>query len=118
MSAIPQLPLPMPERMQSLLQQGLPEFRRIEWVGRTESTNADLMSSARAESGVLARPWLLGAHLQDRGRCRTDRSLQNRSGAKLKFSSAFDVFLPPGQLATLSSYAGVLDAATLRIPMT
>jgi len=118
MSAIPQLPLPMPERMQSLLQQGLPEFRRIEWVGRTESTNADLMSRARAESGILARPWLLGAHLQDRGRGRSGRSWQNRSGANLMFSCAFDVFLPPDQLATLSPYAGVVATETLRSLMT
>lgn len=118
MSAVPELPLPMPERMQSLLQQGLPEFRRIEWVGRTESTNADLLQRARAESGVLARPWLLGAHLQDRGRGRSGRSWQNRSGANLMFSCAFDIFLPPASLATLSPFAGVVATETLRSLLT
>jgi len=114
MNALPQLPLPMPEHMQSLLQQGLPEFRRIEWVGRTTSTNADLLERARADSGVLARPWLLGAHLQERGRGRSGRSWQNRSGANLMFSCAFDIFLPPAALASLSPYAGVVASETLR----
>jgi len=104
----------MPERMQSLLQQGLPEFRSIEWVGRTTSTNADLLQRARAEAGTLARPWLLGAHLQERGRGRAGRSWQNRSGANLMFSCAFDVFLPPARLATLSPYAGLVATETLR----
>lgn len=118
MSALPQLPLPMPERMQSLLEQGLPEFQRVEWVGCTDSTNADLMARARAESGVLARPWILGAHLQTRGRGRSGRSWQNRSGANLMFSCAFDVFLPPASLATLSPYAGVVACEALRSLLT
>lgn len=114
MSDLPQLPLPMPERMQSLLREGLPEFQRIEWVGRTTSTNADLMQRARAQAGVLARPWLLGAHLQERGRGRSGRSWQNRSGANLMFSCAFDVFLPPASLATLSPFLGVVACEALR----
>ncbi len=114
MSAVPRLPLPMPEEMQALLERGLPEFQRVEWVGQTVSTNADLMERARAESGVLARPWLLGAHLQTRGRGRSGRSWQNRSGANLMFSCAFDVFLPPSSLATLSPYAGVVACEALR----
>ena len=114
MPALPRLPLPMPEDMRSLLQQGLPEFRRVEWVGRTTSTNADLLQRARESAGVLARPWLLGAHLQERGRGRSGRSWQNRSGANLMFSCAFDVFLPPASLATLSPYAGLVAAETLR----
>lgn len=118
MSALPQLPLPMPEQMQSLLRQGLPEFQHIEWVGRTTSTNADLLERARAESGTLARPWLLGAHLQERGRGRSGRSWQNRSGANLMFSCAFDVFLPPASLPTLSPYSGVVTTETLRSLLT
>jgi birA, biotin-[acetyl-CoA-carboxylase] ligase region len=114
MSPLPQLPLPMPEHMQSLLRGSLPEFQRVEWVGRTTSTNADLLERARAETGVLARPWLLGAHLQERGRGRSGRSWQNRSGANLMFSCAFDVFLPPASLATLSPFCGVVAAETLR----
>ena len=118
MSSPPQLPLPMPDRMQSLLQQGLPEFQRVEWVGRTHSTNADLLERARAESGVLARPWLLGTHLQERGRGRSGRSWQNRSGANLMFSCAFDVFLPPTALPTLSPWSGVIACEALRGMMT
>lgn len=108
----------MPEHMQSLLQQGLPEFRRIEWVGRTTSTNADLLQRARAEAGTLARPWLLGAHLQERGRGRAGRSWQNRSGANLMFSCAFDIFLPPVSLPTLSPFAGVVAIEALRSLLT
>lgn len=118
MSSLPQLPLPMPERMQSLLREGLPEFRSIEWVGHTTSTNADLMLRARADAGVLGRPWLLGAHLQERGRGRAGRSWQNRSGANLMFSCAFDVFLPPAALPTLSPFCGVVAAEALRGLMT
>src|SRR5690606_33506323 len=104
--------------MQSLLSQGLPEFQNIEWVGRTTSTNADLMQRARAESGVLARPWLLWAHLQDRGRGRAGRSWQNSSGANLILSCAFDVFLPPASLPTLAPLAGVVATETLRSLLT
>lgn len=104
----------MPEDMQSLLRQGLPEFHSIEWVGRTTSTNADLMQRARAERGVLARPWLLGAHLQERGRGRAGRSWQNRSGANLMFSCAFDIFLPPASLPTLAPFCGVVATEALR----
>lgn len=118
MPALPQLPLPMPERMRTLLEQGLPQFQRVEWVGCTESTNAELLARARAESGILARPWLLGAHLQTRGRGRSGRSWQNRSGANLMFSCAFDVFLPPASLATLSPFAGVVACETLRSLLT
>lgn len=116
--ALPQLPLPMPEQMQALLRKGLPEFPHVEWVGRTVSTNADLMERARAGSGALARPWLLGAHLQTRGRGRSGRSWQNRSGANLMFSCAFDVFLPPSSLATLSPFAGVVACEALRSLLT
>ncbi|NLC36322.1 MAG: biotin--[acetyl-CoA-carboxylase] ligase [Alcaligenaceae bacterium] len=118
MPSLPQLPLPMPERMQALLQQSLPEFHCIEWVGRTTSTNADLLHRARAEAGTLARPWLLGAHLQESGRGRSGRSWQNRSGANLMFSCAFDIFLPPASLPTLSPFGGLIAAETLRSLLT
>src|SRR5690606_15402853 len=78
------------------------------------STNADLMALARAEQGQLARPWLLGAHLQERGRGRGGRSWQNRAGANLMFSCAFDVFLPPRRLPTLSPLVGVAACEALR----
>ncbi|MFT0849426.1 biotin--[acetyl-CoA-carboxylase] ligase [Achromobacter sp. F4_2707] len=104
--------------MQNLLQQGLPEFHSIEWVGRTTSTNADLLQRARAEAGALARPWLLGAHLQESGRGRSGRSWQNRSGANLMFSCAFDIFLPPASLPTLSPFGGLIVAETLRSMLT
>src|SRR5690606_28485961 len=61
-----------------------------------------------------ARPWLLGAHLQHHGRGRAGRTWQNRPGANLMFSCAFDVFLPPQHLPTLSPAAGVAACEALR----
>lgn len=92
----------------------LPFFPTIRWVDRTDSTNADLMELARADSGRLIRPWLLGAHLQDRGRGRAGRTWENRRGGHLMFSCAFDIFLPARQLATLSPLAGVAATEALR----
>lgn len=106
--------LPEPDHMLAQLTSALPRFRQISWVASTESTNADLMALARAEHGQLARPWLLGAHLQERGRGRAGRSWQNRAGANLMFSCAFDVFLPPRQLPTLSPLVGLVACEALR----
>ncbi len=92
----------------------LPFFPTIRWVDRTDSTNADLMELARTGSGRLIRPWLLGAHLQDRGRGRAGRTWENRRGGHLMFSCAFDIFLPARQLATLSPLAGVAATEALR----
>ncbi len=105
--------------MAQALSSALPGFRRVEWVERTGSTNADLLAMARdAGSTRLARPWLLGAHLQDSGRGRAGRTWQNRAGANLMFSCAFDVFLPPAQLPALSLLAGVAVCRALRSLMT
>ncbi|TEA77853.1 biotin--[acetyl-CoA-carboxylase] ligase [Allopusillimonas ginsengisoli] len=106
--------LPEPDQMTAQLTTALPRFRRVSWVQSTISTNADLMALARAEQGQLARPWLLGAHLQERGRGRGGRSWQNRAGANLMFSCAFDVFLPPRRLPTLSPLVGVAACEALR----
>ena len=100
--------------MQQQLIQRLPFFQRIEWVEHTNSTNADLLQLARQRSGPLMRPWLLGAHLQHQGRGRAGRTWENRRGAHLMFSCAFDVFLPAKHLATLSPLAGVTAAEALR----
>ncbi|AEC21795.1 putative biotin protein ligase [Pusillimonas sp. T7-7] len=106
--------LPDPEHMMSQVAAALPYFRQVRWVQSTHSTNADLLAMARAESGPLARPWLLGAHLQERGRGRAGRNWQNRPGANLMFSCAFDVFLPPQELPTLSPLAGLAACEALR----
>ena len=103
-----------PDDMASGLRHGLPQFSHIEWVERTVSTNADLYARARDNQGNLARPWLLGAHLQDQGRGRAGRTWQNRRGANLMFSCAFDVFLPPRQLPALSPLAGLAACEALR----
>src|SRR5690606_28400386 len=110
--------LPEPDQMTAQLSTALPRFRRVSWVQSTVSTNADLMALARAKQGQLARPWLLGAHLQERGRGRGGRSWQNRAGANLMFSCAFDVFLQPAQLPSLSPFAGVVASEALRSMMT
>ena len=106
--------LPSPSQLNTQLTVELPFFKRIQWVERTVSTNADLLAQARDDQGPLARPWLLGAHLQERGRGRAGRTWQNRSGANLMFSCAFDVFLPPAQLPTLSPLAGLAACEALR----
>lgn len=113
MSPLPTL-LPPPERLRAALAARLPKFQQIDWVDSTVSTNADLLARARASSGPLARPWLLGAHLQEQGRGRGGRTWQNRVGANLMFSCAFDVFLPPRQLPTLSPLAGQAACMALR----
>lgn len=100
--------------MQTALTRTLPAFSQIEWRNETGSTNADLMLRARNNQQTLARPWLLGTHLQSRGRGRAGRTWQNRSGANLMFSCAFDVFIPARSLATLTSYIGALSCQALR----
>lgn len=108
------LSLPSPKAMALELGQLLPHFRRIDWVETTASTNADLMQNARTGIPGLARPWLLGAHLQESGRGRSGRTWQNRPGANLMFSCAFDVFLPARKLPILSPLAGVAACEALR----
>lgn len=103
-----------PVVMATSLRSRLPQFSHIEWVDRTVSTNADLYARAREPHGALARPWLLGAHLQDKGRGRAGRTWQNRPGANLMFSCAFDVFLPPRQLPALSPLAGLAACEAVR----
>lgn len=105
--------LPSPGEMELGIKAALPHFRHVQWVERTLSTNADLYDRARAGHGGLARPWLLGAHVQDKGRGRAGRSWQNRQGANLMFSCAFDVFLPPRQLPALSPLAGLAASEAL-----
>lgn len=114
MSTSPAPLLPSPVQLTEALSASLPGFKHVEWKARTLSTNAELMAKARAGSGQLARPWLLGAHLQDRGRGRSGRTWQNREGANLMFSCAFDVFLPSQQLPTLSPLAGLAACEALR----
>lgn len=106
--------LPDPGIMQTELRARLPHFQRVEWVHDTGSTNADLLVHARTQGGTLARPWLLGTHLQSRGRGRAGRTWQNRPGANLMFSCAFDIFLPARQLPTLAPYIGMISCLALR----
>lgn len=106
--------LPPPDAMARELRQLLPQFRRVDWLEKTASTNADLMDNARTGSPGLARPWLLGVHLQERGRGRAGRTWQNRPGANLMFSCAFDVFLPARRLPALSPLAGIAACEALR----
>lgn len=114
MSTSPTSVLPSPEQLTAALSAALPRFNQVEWIDRTVSTNTELMTKARAGNGQLARPWLLGAHLQDQGRGRAGRTWQNRIGANLMFSCAFDVFLPPHQLPSLSPLVGLASCEALR----
>lgn len=105
--------LPSPEAMVTGLRAHLPRAWHIDWPDQTGSSNADLQARARS-AGSSARPWLLGCHLQAQGRGRAGRTWQNRRGANLMFSCAFDVFLPLRQLPTLSPLIGTATCETLR----
>lgn len=115
---MPDLTLPLPNQLQAQLEKVLPSFRKITWCEHTDSTNADLLSQARTTQATLARPWLLGTHFQRAGRGRAGRTWQNRAGANLMFSCAYDVFMPAQQLPTLSPLAGVAIAKALRKRLT
>lgn len=108
------LGLPSPQSICEQLQATLPFFPTINWVDRTESTNSDLITLARSCDQRVIRPWLLGAHFQERGRGRSGRIWKNSEGSHLMFSCAFDVFLPARQLATLSPLAGVAVTEAFR----
>ncbi|MFA5520543.1 MAG: biotin--[acetyl-CoA-carboxylase] ligase [Castellaniella sp.] len=105
--------IPEPLTMQEGLKARLPDFAVVQWVGSTGSTNADLYALARQPDASPMRPWLLGAHLQTHGRGRAGRGWQNRRGANLMFSCAFDIFLPAAQLPVLAPLAGLSAAETL-----
>lgn len=106
--------LPTPSLLAQQLQPALPQFKQVEWLERTASTNAYLLHEARTNERRLARPWLLGAHLQDEGRGRAGRTWQNRVGANLMFSCAFDTFVPLRLLPSLSPMAGITACEALR----
>lgn len=109
----PYAALPAPEALTRELGSRLPAFQDVAWTASTGSTNADLLGRARAGQGA-GKPWLLGTHLQETGRGRAGRPWQNRSGATLMFSCAFDVHLPAAQLPALSPLAGVAACEALR----
>lgn len=96
------------------LRSKLPLFGQVEWFAHTESTNTDLLIKTRTSDLRLDRPWLLGAHRQERGHGRAGRAWRNRPGASLTFSCAFDVFLPSRALPALSPLAGVAACEALR----
>jgi BirA family biotin operon repressor/biotin-[acetyl-CoA-carboxylase] ligase len=104
--------LPEPDALARALAARLPAFGQVDWVAETGSTNADLL--ARARSAPAGKPWLLGAHLQTAGRGRAGRSWQNRPGAALMMSCAFDVRLPAAALPALSPLAGLAACEALR----
>ncbi|MFC4298723.1 MAG: biotin--[acetyl-CoA-carboxylase] ligase [Castellaniella sp.] len=106
--------LPSPEALTGALREALPQFRQVDWVEQTGSTNADLLARARREGGPPDRPWLLGTHLQSQGRGRAGRTWQNRVDANLMFSCAFDVFLPARRLPTLAPLIGLATCQALR----
>jgi BirA family biotin operon repressor/biotin-[acetyl-CoA-carboxylase] ligase len=117
MSPVPPT-LPEPSDFQHLLTQALPAFRHVSWLEVAGSTNADLLALAREPSPVSARPWLEGAHLQSHGRGRAGRSWQNRRGANLMFSCAFDIFVAARHLPVLSPLTGVATCEALRALIT
>ncbi|CAM5187178.1 biotin--[biotin carboxyl-carrier protein] ligase OS=Castellaniella defragrans OX=75697 GN=HNR28_000180 PE=4 SV=1 [Castellaniella defragrans] len=107
--------MPPPEAMAHTLRAALPRFAHVDWLEQTGSTNGDLLARARDPHGPVTRPWLLGCHLQTQGRGRAGRTWQNRPGANLMFSCAFDVFLPARQLPTLAPLIGLATCEALRV---
>src|SRR3546814_16348819 len=99
--------LPAPCQMVDELRSTLPHFKQIQWLEKTDSTNADLLTMARADHGPPARPWLEGAHLQEPGRGPRGRRWQNRPGANLKVSRQLDGFITPQHLAHLPPHARI-----------
>lgn len=114
MTPFPAFQLLEPSSMQSRLRRALSHFPHVQWVKETDSTNAQLLKLARQQSGPGLKPWLYGAHWQSEGRGRAGRTWQNRMGANLMFSCAFDVFLSARQLATLSPLVGMASCEALR----
>jgi len=108
----PPLTLPAPDAMVQALRLALPQFAHVDWVDRIGSTNAVLLEKTR--TAQLARPCLQGAHLQEQGRGRAARVWQNRAGACLMFSCAFDIALPPHTLPLLSPLSGMAACLALR----
>jgi len=108
--------LPAPEILTRQLRVALTDFPSVQWRAQTTSTNAQLLAQGRQAS--TPRPWLLGAHAQQQGRGRAGRTWQNRAGAALMFSCAFDVRggedFPTRLLPALSPLAGVAACEALR----
>lgn len=105
--------LPAAIDLARVLSERLSAFQDVSWTPNTGSTNADLLARARA-GAKSGKPWLLGAHVQQSGRGRAGRAWQNRVGATLMFSCAFDVHLPAAELPALSPLAGLAACEALR----
>lgn len=91
----------------------LPAFQEVSWIDVTGSTNSDLLERVRKDRR-REKPWLLGTHHQKQGRGRAGRPWQDRPGATLMFSCAFDIHLPAVELPTLSLVAGLIACEALR----
>ena len=106
--------LPDPDAMAAALRARLPAFGDVAWTLRTGSTNADLLARARHARDAGPRPWLLGAHLQEAGRGRAGRPWQNRIGAALMVSCAFDIQMAAARLPAISPAGGIAACEALR----
>lgn len=106
--------LPSVSMLQRTLFTALPEFASIAWVEQIDSTNIHLMQEARNPQSQLARPALIGAHHQQKGKGRSGRQWVDNAGATLMFSCAYDVFLKPMQLPMLAPVAGIVACEQLR----
>src|SRR3546814_14341050 len=105
--------LPAPCQMVDELRSTLPHFKQIQWLEKTDSTNADLLTMARADHGPPARPWLVGAHFTEHGRGPDRRRWQNRPGANLLFSCGFAHFITSTPMAAFSTLARLAASTAL-----
>ncbi|WP_395823744.1 biotin--[acetyl-CoA-carboxylase] ligase [Collimonas sp.] len=95
------------------------EHCRIEVVGATGSTNADLLARVAADNvsgkspSALTAPTLLAAEMQTAGRGRAGRSWLSAPSAALTFSLAWPFSVPLQALVGLPLAVGVTIAETL-----
>lgn len=111
---MPLITLPPSAQLATKIKQELPSFAEVQWVDQIDSTNTQLINSARQREPIQARPSLLGAHHQTRGKGRGGRNWKDLDKTTLMFSCAFDVEMPATQLPMLAPLCGIVVCEQLR----
>ncbi|MDO5666884.1 MAG: biotin--[acetyl-CoA-carboxylase] ligase [Alcaligenaceae bacterium] len=111
---MPLITLPPSAQLATKIKEELPGFAEVQWVDQIDSTNTQLISSARQREPVQERPSLLGAHHQTSGKGRGGRHWKDLDKTTLMFSCAFDVDMPATQLPMLAPLCGIVVCEQLR----
>lgn len=111
---MPLITLPPAAQLATKIKQELPSFAEVQWVDQIDSTNTQLISRARQREPIQARPSLLGAHHQTKGKGRGGRDWKDLDKTTLMFSCAFDVDMPATQLPMLAPLCGIVVCEQLR----